>query len=58
MLAVRPLAIIFGIAGLVPFIAALLVMLLSESMSLMAAQIFYLYSAGIIAFLSGVSTGR
>jgi uncharacterized membrane protein len=54
MLAVRPLAIIFGIAGLVPFIAALLVMLLSESMSLMAAQIFYLYSAGIIAFLSGV----
>lgn len=54
MLAIRSLAITFGVAGLVPFIAALLVMVLSESMSLMAAQIFYLYSAGIIAFLSGV----
>lgn len=54
MLSIRPLAITFGIAGLVPFIAALLTMMLSETMSLMAAQVFYLYSAGIIAFLSGV----
>ena len=54
MLAIRPLAITFGVAGLVPFVGALLVMVLSETMSLMAAQLFYLYSAGIIAFLSGV----
>lgn len=54
MLAIRPLAITFGIAGLAPFVASLLVMVLSDTWSLMAAQLFYLYSAGIIAFLSGV----
>lgn len=54
MLAVRPLAITFGVAGLIPFITALSVMILSESMAPAATRIFYLYSAGIIAFLSGV----
>mgnify|MGYP006422465475 CR=1 FL=1 len=54
MLAIRPLAITFGIAGLVPLIAALLVILFWQTMEMTAMRLFYLYSAGIIAFLAGV----
>ena len=54
MLAIRPLAMIFGVAGLTPFLAALVLLIFSSDHSAFATQLFYLYSAGILAFLSGV----
>ncbi|XOZ32602.1 DUF3429 domain-containing protein [Halomonadaceae bacterium KBTZ08] len=54
MLAIRPLAVTFGLAGLIPFLATLSVMVLGSHHDMLATQLFYLYSAGILAFLSGV----
>lgn len=54
MLAIRPLAMTFGLAGLTPFMAALALMILSAEHGGFGTQLFYLYSAGILAFLSGV----
>lgn len=54
MLSIRPLAITFGLAGLIPFLVTLAVMVLSVTHSAFGTQLFYLYSAGILAFLSGV----
>ncbi|MEQ6885732.1 DUF3429 domain-containing protein [Salicola sp. Rm-C-2C1-2] len=54
MLAIRPLAFIFGLAGLIPFLATLGVVVFSTHHDALGIQLFYLYSAGILAFLSGV----
>ena len=54
MVAIRPLAMLFGVAGLIPFMATLSVMIVSTDHGAAGTQLFYLYSAGILAFLSGV----
>jgi len=54
MLAIRPLAFTFGLAGLIPFVATLAIMVFSTHHGPLGTQLFYLYSAGILAFLSGV----
>ncbi|MBW4935179.1 DUF3429 domain-containing protein [Marinobacter sp. F4206] len=54
MIAVARLAILVGVAGLVPFIAAVAVLFLMPQHSVTAVSWFYLYSAGILAFMAGV----
>ena len=53
MLLIQKLAVLFGVAGLIPFIATLLGMIFWPAMSDMAQKLFYLYSAGILAFMAG-----
>jgi Kef-type K+ transport system membrane component KefB len=54
MIAVARLAILVGIAGLVPFILAIIFLLAMKQDSALILQYFYLYSAGILAFMAGI----
>ncbi len=53
MLLIQKLAVLFGVAGLAPFVATLLIMMFWKDMSLIGEKLFYLYSAGILAFMAG-----
>lgn len=54
MIAVARLAIVVGIAGLLPFLAAILGLFLMPAQSAAIINYFYLYSAGILAFMAGI----
>ncbi|AZT82251.1 DUF3429 domain-containing protein [Marinobacter sp. NP-4(2019)] len=54
MIAVARLAVLVGILGLLPFVAAVLSLFLVPSHSVVIIDWFYLYSAGILAFMGGV----
>jgi len=54
MIAVARLAILVGIAGLIPFIVAIISLLAIKQDSALILQYFYLYSAGILAFMAGI----
>lgn len=54
MIAVARLAILFGIAGLIPFIAMVAGLFFMPQHSVALMGYFYLYSAGILAFMAGV----
>lgn len=54
MIAVARLAMAVGILGLLPFIAAVLLLFLVPAHSVAIIGWFYLYSAGILAFMGGV----
>lgn len=54
MIAVARLAFLVGIAGLFPFLAAILSLVVTQYDSAIALHYFYLYSAGILAFMAGV----
>ena len=54
MIAVARLAILVGIAGLIPFIGLLAGLFLLPQYSVALLGYFYLYSAGIPAFMAGV----
>lgn len=54
MISVSRLAIVFGVAGLLPFLTAVVAVYLMPQYSVAAVSWFYLYSAGILAFMAGV----
>ncbi|WP_417565291.1 DUF3429 domain-containing protein [Marinobacter sp.] len=54
MIAVARLAILVGIAGLIPFIAMVAGLFFMPHHSVALIGYFYLYSAGILAFMAGV----
>lgn len=54
MISIAGLAIAVGLAGLIPFISGLLGLLVWPTHSEWLLTWFYLYSAGILAFMSGV----
>ncbi|TGN39371.1 DUF3429 domain-containing protein [Marinobacter confluentis] len=54
MIAVARLAILVGVAGLIPFIAAIISLLAMKQDSALIFQYFYIYSAGILAFMAGI----
>lgn len=54
MIAVARLAILVGIAGLIPFIAIIAGLFFMPQHSVALMDYFYLYSAGILAFMAGV----
>ncbi|MEX1056802.1 MAG: DUF3429 domain-containing protein [Natronospirillum sp.] len=54
MIAVARLAVLVGILGLIPFLAAVSCLFSMPAHSDMVAGWFYLYSAGILAFMAGV----
>ena len=54
MIAVARLAILVGIAGLIPFIAAIVALLTTDHDSTLILHYFYVYSAGILAFMAGI----
>lgn len=54
MIAVARLAIVVGIAGLLPFLAAILGLFTMPAQSALIISYFYLYSAGILAFMAGI----
>ncbi|MDF0751574.1 DUF3429 domain-containing protein [Marinobacter sp. 71-i] len=54
MIAVARLAIVVGIAGLLPFLAAILGLFTMPAQSMLIISYFYLYSAGILAFMAGI----
>jgi hypothetical protein len=54
VIAVARLAIVVGIAGLLPFLAAILGLFILPEQSVVIASYFYLYSAGILAFMAGI----
>lgn len=54
MISVSRLAILVGLAGLIPFIAGILGLFLLPEFSVAIIGYFYLYSAGILAFMAGV----
>ncbi len=54
MIAVARLAVAFGLAGLVPFLFGTVSLLLWPQQSDRLVHYFYLYSAGILAFMAGV----
>lgn len=54
MIAVARLAIVVGIAGLLPFLAAILGLFMMPAKSVAIISYFYLYSAGILAFMAGI----
>jgi len=54
MIAVARLAILVGIGGLIPFIAAIISLLAMKQDSALILNYFYLYSAGILAFMAGI----
>ena len=54
MIAVARLAIFVGLAGLVPFISAVLALFFMPHHSLAVSNWFYVYSAGILAFMAGI----
>lgn len=54
MISVARLAILVGMAGLIPFIACVAALLALPQHSVSLLNYFYLYSAGILAFMAGV----
>ncbi|MCG7200443.1 DUF3429 domain-containing protein [Marinobacter pelagius] len=54
MISVARLAILVGIAGLIPFIAGTTGLFLMPGNSVAILAYFYLYSAGILAFMAGI----
>ncbi|TVP52725.1 MAG: DUF3429 domain-containing protein [Halomonadaceae bacterium] len=54
MLSVHRLAITCGLGGMIPFILGLLAIWFWPGGADMAAKLFFLYSAGILAFMAGV----
>ncbi|MDY6797546.1 MAG: DUF3429 family protein [Pseudomonadota bacterium] len=54
MIAVSRLAFLSGLAGLLPFLAGVAGLLLTPGHSALITAWFYLYSAGILAFMGGV----
>lgn len=54
MIAVARLAILVGLAGLVPFLAGIAGLFLMPSRSVAILAWFYIYSAGILAFMAGI----
>lgn len=54
MIAVARLAILVGLAGLIPFVAAVVALFTLPEHSVTAISWFYVYSAGILAFMAGV----
>lgn len=54
MISVARLAVLVGIAGLIPFIAGTAGLLLMPENSVAILAYFYLYSAGILAFMAGI----
>ncbi|HBM48594.1 DUF3429 domain-containing protein [Marinobacter sp. UBA3607] len=54
MIAVARLAILVGIAGLVPFITGVVGLFALPANSVAILGWFYLYSAGILAFMGGI----
>jgi hypothetical protein len=54
MIAVARLAILVGIAGLIPFVGAIISLLTMTQDSAVILQYFYIYSAGILAFMAGI----
>ena len=54
MIAVARLAILVGVLGLIPFLASILSLFLMPAYSVTVIGWFYLYSAGILAFMAGV----
>ena len=54
MISVARLAILVGIAGLIPFIGLLAGLFFMPQYSVALLGYFYLYSAGILAFMAGV----
>jgi hypothetical protein len=54
VIAVARLAILVGIAGLIPFIAMIAGLFSMPQHSVALVGYFYLYSAGILAFMAGV----
>lgn len=54
MISVARLAILVGIAGLIPFIACVAALFALPQYSVSLLGYFYLYSAGILAFMAGI----
>jgi hypothetical protein len=54
MIAVARLAIMVGVAGLIPFLAAIIALLVTDYGTALILPYFYLYSAGILAFMAGI----
>ena len=54
MIAVARVAILVGLAGLIPFIGGALGLFLLPERSVAILAWFYLYSAGILAFMAGI----
>ena len=54
MIAVKRLAILVGLAGLIPFLVGALGLFLMPANDTWLIKWFYIYSAGILAFMSGV----
>lgn len=54
MIAVQRLAILVGLAGLVPFLVGAFGLFLTPAYDAWLIKWFYIYSAGILAFMSGV----
>lgn len=54
MIAVARLAFLVGIAGLIPFLAAIISLFVAQYETELVLHYFYLYSAGILAFMAGV----
>lgn len=54
MISVARLAVLVGLAGLIPFIACIVALLMMPQHSVALLGYFYLYSAGILAFMAGV----
>lgn len=54
MIAVARLAILVGILGLTPFLTAVFLLYITPALSVTVTGWFYLYSAGILAFMGGV----
>lgn len=54
MIAVARLATAIGLAGLIPFIFGMLAILLWPHAQATCVKLFYIYSAGVLAFMAGV----
>ena len=54
MIAIKRLAILVGLAGLIPFLAGAVGLFLTPANDAWLIKWFYIYSAGILAFMSGV----
>lgn len=54
MISVARLAVLVGFAGLIPFIAGALGLFLMPANSVAILAWFYIYSAGILAFMGGI----
>jgi uncharacterized protein DUF3429 len=54
VIAVARLAILVGILGLIPFITAIVLLFTMPQNTLDLLHYFYIYSAGILAFMAGI----